>query len=69
MPHAAQFGITLERVWKSTDDPNEVFFLLGIKDKASMEAFMASPESVESGERAGALEGGEMHYIDPVKTG
>ncbi len=66
MPRAAEYGITLDRVWQSVDDPNEVFFLLNIKDKATTEAFMASPESVENGEKAGALDG-EIYYIDPVE--
>jgi len=64
MPHAAKYGVTLERVWQNAEDPNEVSFLLNIQDKASMEAFMASPESVESGERAGAMEG-EFYYLVP----
>jgi len=46
------------------DDPNEAFFILNVKDKASTEAFMASAESVETGEKAGVIDG-EVYYLEP----
>jgi len=58
------YGLSLDRLWQNPDDPNEAFFLLNIKDKPSTEAFMASTESVETGDKAGVIDG-EVYYLEP----
>ena len=58
-------GLGLVHLWRSIEDPNEVFFLLSISDMARARAFTESPAAAETGERAGALEG-SIHYVEDV---
>ena len=58
-------GLGVVHLWRSMDDPNEVFFLLSISDMARARAFTADPASAAAGERAGVLEG-EIHYVEDV---
>lgn len=62
---AAEFGVTLDRVWQSMDDPNNVFFILNVEDVDRANAFMARPESAEVGEKSGVIDG-EYYYLEPV---
>ena len=55
-------GLTLQRLWRSLDDPNNVFFLFRVEDRERAEAFLNAPESAEAGERAGVIDG-EFHFI------
>ena len=50
---AAEYGVTLMRLWRTADDPNNVFFLLDIEDMNRANAFMARPESQEIGVKSG----------------
>lgn len=65
MPRGKPYGISLERLWQSAEDPNTVFFVLNIEDKAKVDAFMALPKSAKVGELAGAIDG-EIWYLEPV---
>lgn len=58
-------GMDFVRLWRSMDDPNEVFFLLSISDMDKAKAFVADPASAATGERAGVIEG-ELHYVKEV---
>ena len=62
---AHESGLNLVRLWRSMDDPGEVFFLLSISDMDKAKAFVADPASAAVGERAGVL-GGEIHYVEDV---
>lgn len=58
-------GLELVHLWRSIDDPNEVFFLLSISDMDRAKAYTADPEAAKVGERAGVIEGG-IHYVEDV---
>ena len=58
-------GLGLVHLWRSIDDPNEIFFLLSISDMDRAKAYTADPEAAKVGERAGVLEGG-IHYVEEV---
>ena len=58
-------GLTLSHVWRSIDDPNEVFFLLEVEDRGRAEAFMQTPESAATGVEAGVIEG-DAHFVTRV---
>lgn len=62
-PRAA--GLTLSGMWRSMDDPNEVFFLFDVEDRGRAEAFMKAPESTATGVEAGVVEGG-AHFVTRV---
>ena len=63
---AAEYGVTLDRVWQAHDDPNNVFFILNVEDVERADAFMARPESAEVGEKSGVIDG-EFYYLTPVR--
>ena len=44
---------------------NNVFFLLNVTDMERANAFMARPESAETGEKAGVIDG-EVYFLEPV---
>jgi len=62
---AAEHGVTLTCLWQAKDDPNDVFFLLDIKDIDRANAFMARPESQDIGVKSGVISG-EFHYLEAV---
>ena len=62
---AAEYGVTLDRVWQTLDDPNNVFFVLNVESVDRANDFMARPESAEVGEKSGVVDG-EFWYIEPV---
>ncbi len=51
-------GLRLRSLWRGVDDPNLVFFLLDVEDRARAQAFLDDPVSAEAGEAAGVLDGG-----------
>lgn len=65
---AAEYGVTLSSLWRAADDPNNVFFLLDIEDVNRADAFMARPQSRETGVKSGVIDG-EFHYLEPVPRG
>ena len=56
-------GLSVERVWRSADRADEVFFILRVEDRARAEAYMATPEAAAVGEEAGAI-GGEVWFLE-----
>jgi len=52
-PRAA--GPTLSHVWRSIDDPNDVFSLFEVEDRGRAESFMQAPESAATGVEAGVI--------------
>ena len=60
----AAAGLTVLHVWRSVDAPDQVFFLLGVEDRARAEAFMASPESAAVG-----VEGRRARRRGPLPRG
>jgi len=58
-------GLGVVHLWRSLDDPNDVYFVLSISDMDRAQAFTADPASAAAGERAGVLEG-EIHYVEDV---
>jgi len=63
---AAEYGVTLVRLWQTPDDPNDVFFLLDVEDVGRANAFMARPESQETGVKSGVIDG-EVHFLNAVQ--
>ena len=64
---AAEYGLTVDRLWRTVEDPNNVFFLLNVESVEQADAFMARPESQEIGTRSGVIDG-EFYYLDPLTT-
>jgi len=62
---AREAGLEVVHLWRSMEDPNEVFFLLSVSDMNRARAFTADPASAATGERAGVVDG-EIHYVESV---
>lgn len=62
---AAEYGVTLAMLWRTADDPKDVYFLLNVETVEQANAFMARPESQEVGERSGVIDG-EFRYLEPL---
>ena len=58
-------GLALVHLWRSIEDPNEVFFLLAVENVERARAFTANPRSAAAGERAG-VRCGEIAYVEEV---
>jgi hypothetical protein len=50
-------------MWRSVEDPNNVFFLLEVADVDKARDFVTSPDSAKAGEEAGVLDG-ELHFVE-----
>ncbi|MHC4923315.1 MAG: hypothetical protein ACYTG4_04465 [Planctomycetota bacterium] len=56
-------GLTLAKLWRSSDDPNNVFFLLDVSDRAKAVDFLQHPDSARAGEESGVIDG-EFWWLD-----
>lgn len=56
-------GMKLARMWRTADDPNNVFFILEVEDRKRAEDYMHAPESAEVGRKAGVIDG-EYYFLD-----
>ena len=65
---AAEYGLKLASLWQTSDDPNNVFFILDVEDVDRANSFMARPESQEIGVKSGVIDG-EFHYLEAVPMG
>ena len=61
-----QFGLRLEHLWRSVEDPNNVFFMFEVSDIEKARAFINAPEAEEAGRVSGVLDG-ECHFIEESK--
>lgn len=50
-------GLKLEHLWRSLDDPNEVFFLFSVADLTKAQAFTSGITPAEAKEKYGVVEG------------
>ena len=55
-------GLELLHLWRCVDEPNQIFFVLGVADRSAAEAFMATPEAAQAGRDAGVIDG-EYHFV------
>lgn len=62
----AKAGFHLINMWRSVEDPNNVYFLFEIDDIGKANEFISSPRSAEIGEESGVLDG-ECHFLESVE--
>lgn len=56
-------GLLLQDLWRSVENPNNVFFLFEVKDMDKAGEFMSDPDSAEAGKVSGVLEG-EYYFLE-----
>jgi hypothetical protein len=60
-----QAGLGLMDLWRSVEEPNNVFFLFSVASRELAEEFVNSPESAKAGEDSGVVDG-EYHFVEKV---
>ena len=50
-------GLALVSLWRSADDPNEVFFLFSVADRTKAEQFIHSSDAAATARKYGVLAG------------
>ena len=56
-------GLQLVKLWRSVDDPNNVFFLFETESMERALAFIRTPEAAQAGQASGVLDG-EYHFVE-----
>jgi hypothetical protein len=56
-------GLRLVGVWRSTEEPNNVFFMFDVASMDRAMAFMRTPGAEEGREASGVLDG-EFHFVE-----
>lgn len=57
-------GMTLEKLMRNSEDPNEIFLLLAVTDSKAAHAFVNSPAADEGAEAAGVVDEPDCWYLD-----
>jgi hypothetical protein len=55
-------GLRLVRIWRSVEEPNDVFFLFEVASMDKARKFIADPEAAKAGEVSGVMDG-EYHFV------
>ena len=58
-------GLNLLHLWRSVEDPGNVFFLSGVRSVEKARAFISAPEAAEAGRVSGIIDG-EMHFLEEI---
>jgi len=58
-------GLRLVDMWRSVEDPNNVFFMFEVADMEKAHEFINDPESAKAGEDSGVIDG-EIHFVESV---
>lgn len=60
-------GLRLVHLWRTVEDPNNVFFVFDLASVERARAFIEDPEAAAAGEQAGVLDG-EYHFVEEAPT-
>ena len=56
-------GLRLIHLWRTVEDPNNVFFLFEVASMEKAREFISHPEAAKAGEASGVLDG-EYHFVE-----
>jgi hypothetical protein len=56
-------GLRLLKLWRSLEEPNNVFFLFEVDSVEKAREFIGNPEAAKAGEASGVLDG-EYHFME-----
>jgi hypothetical protein len=56
-------GLRLINMWRSVDEPNNVFLLFEVTSVEKAREFISTPEAARAGEESGVVDG-ECHFIE-----
>lgn len=55
-------GLRLVNLWRSVEEPNNIFFLFEVASMDKAREFIADPQAAEAGQASGVIDG-EYHFI------
>ena len=56
-------GLQLVHIWRSIEEPNNVFFLFEVARMEAARAFIGNPKAAQAAEASGVIDG-EYHFIE-----
>ncbi len=56
-------GLSLVKIWRGLEEPNNVFFMFEVASVEKARAFVGDPAAAKAGEAAGVLDG-EYHFVE-----
>ncbi|MFC1502445.1 hypothetical protein ACFL6A_03435 [bacterium] len=56
-------GLQLINMWRSIEEPNNVFFLFEITNMDKAREFVSNPEAAKAGDVSGVIDG-EIHFVE-----
>ena len=56
-------GLRLASIWRSLEEPNNVFFLFEVASIEKAQEFIRNPEAATAGQSSGVLDG-EYHFVE-----
>ncbi|HEV3119103.1 MAG TPA: hypothetical protein VGY58_18760 [Gemmataceae bacterium] len=56
-------GLVLRHVWRTVEDPNNIYFVFEVGDIAKACAFISTPEAAAAGRDSGVVDG-EYHFAE-----
>jgi len=59
-------GLRLQRMWRSMEDANNIFFLFEMESVEKARAFISDPKAAEAAKDSGVLDG-EYHFLNDVE--
>lgn len=59
-------GLRLLNLWRSMDEPNNVFFLFEVASLEKAQKFISASEAAEAGEISGVIDG-EIHFVEDAE--
>jgi hypothetical protein len=67
-PAHREAGLRLANLWRSVEEPDNVFFMFEVADLERARAFIGDPAAAEAGKAAGVIDG-EYHFLesDPAR--
>jgi hypothetical protein len=62
-PAHREAGLLLLNLWRSVEEPNNVFLLFEVASLEKAQAFISNPAAAEAGKASGVLDG-EYHFLE-----
>ena len=56
-------GLRLVNIWRSVEEPNNIFFMFEVASMDKAHEFISNPEAAKAGEASGVIDG-EINFIE-----
>lgn len=56
-------GLRLVNIWRTLDEPNNVFFMFEVASLDKARKFISNPEAAKAGDASGVVDG-EYHFVE-----